>query len=159
MEHKEITAALVAEIDRLLAEGRRYATVAKRVGVTRYLVEVIARDKERVGREAPPDNEGLRYPDRPNSVDAGTVRMIQRMLKVGILQKREIAREAGVSPNFVRFVAQGRRAVIDTSRPPLSPGERFLPVPIRCSVCRSRLSIVPCRACAARRAQNSALCM
>jgi hypothetical protein len=159
MERPEITAALVTQIERLLAGGRRHATLAKRLGVTRYVVQLIARNKERIGHEAPPDNEGPRYPNRPNSMDAMTVRMIQRMLRVGILQYQEIAREAGVSSNFVACVARGQRTAIDTSRPPLSPGERFLPVPIRCSVCAALLSIGPCRACAARRQRNSVCCM
>ena len=160
MERREITAAVVAEIDRLLAEGRRHTTIAKRVGVTKYVVQVIVRDKERCGRPTPKRCNGSRYPHRPNTTDAATVRMIQRMLEVGILRHYEIAREAGVSSNFVSLVAQGKRVPLDTSRPPLAADERFLPVPIRCSVCRRKISIVPCRACkAVRESKKSAWCM
>jgi len=80
--------------------------------------------------------------------------MVQRMLAAGILRQGEIARESGVSPSLVSAVAAGRRQPISTWRPCLQEGERFLPEPIRCSVCRANISVVPCRACRTRR--NSA---
>jgi len=147
MQHREITAAVIAEIDRLVAEGCEHAAIAQRVGVTEYVVQVMVGDKGRVGRPAPKQSQGSRYPHRPNTTDAATVRMIQRMLDVGILRHREIAREAGVSANFVSMVSQGKRVPLDTSRPSLAADERFLMATIRCSVCRRRISIVPCRAC------------
>ena len=151
LQRRAITAAVVAGIDRLLAERRRHTTIAKRLGVSKYLVQVVAHDKDRIGRPAPKQDEGFRYPNRPNATDAATVRMIQRMLEVGILRHPEIAREVGVSRNFVSEVAVGKRVPLDTSRPPLVSDERFLPESIRCSVCRRRISIVPCRACKAVR--------
>ena len=160
MERQEITTAIVAEIDRMLAEGRRHTTIAKRLGVTKYVVQVIVHDKDRIGRPAPKNSDGSRYSHRQNTTDVATVRMIQRMLEVGILRYTEIAREVGVSKNFVIRVAQGKRVPLDTSRPSLAAGERFLPMPIRCSVCRRKLSIVPCRACrAVRESKKSVWCM
>jgi hypothetical protein len=73
MQRREITAAVVGGIDRLLAEGRRHTTIAKRLGVTKYIVQVIARDKGRMGRPALAESDGSHYPHRPNAVDAATV--------------------------------------------------------------------------------------
>lgn len=159
MRHREIIPEIVAGIERLLKRGCDHAEIAERLGVSPYVVEVIANDAERVGRRPPRRDKGYRYPSRPNTADMATVRMIQRMLDVGILRHKEIAREAHVSANFVTMVAQGERIPLDTSRPPLLPKERFLKVPIRCSLCGRRLSIVPCRACQAVRESNSILCM
>lgn len=151
MHRVEITAAIVQEADRLLAEGVDYATISARLGITEYVVGVMAGDQLREGRPQPRDVFDGRRPNRQNAVDAATVRMIQRMLAVGILKHHEIAREAGVSPAFVGSVALGRRAAVDTSRPPLNDGEQFLKAPIRCSGCHGMISIVPCRLCKARR--------
>ena len=82
-------------------------------------------------------------------VEATTICRIQRMLEVGWLNHQGIAREAGVSANLVADVASGKRPAITLSRPILAEGERFLPKPVRCSVCRVRISVVPCRACVA----------
>ncbi len=61
----------------------------------------------------------------------------------------EIAREAGVSPHTVDAVAAGKRVAISTERPLLNDGEQFLPEPIRCSGCRAKIEVGPCRACGA----------
>lgn len=159
MRHREIILEVVAGIERLLKRGCDHGEIAERLGVSPYVVEVIANDEERVGRRSPRRDKGYRYPSRPNTADLATIRMIQRMLDVGILRHNEIAREAGVSANFVTFVATGKRIPLDTSRPPFLPEERFLKVPIRCSLCGGRISIVPCRACQAMRDSNSILCM
>lgn len=159
MRRREIIPEVVAGMERLLKRGCDHAEIAERLAVSTYVVEVIAGDVERIGRRPPRRDKGYRYPSRPNTADMATVRMIQRMLDVGILRHKEIAREAHVSANFVTMVAQGERIPLDTSRPPLLPEERFLKVPIRCSLCGRRLSIVPCRACQAMRETNSILCM
>ena len=161
MQHREITSAVVAEIDRLLADGRRHKTIAESAGVSEYVVQVIAKDKDRANRSAPQHTDvASHYPHRSNTVDVATVRMIQRMLGAGVLYHCEIAREVGVSDNFVTQVAQGSRVALDTSRPPLAADEQFLRMPIRCSVCRRRISVVPCRACrAVRESKKSVWCM
>ncbi len=159
MEHRrEITAMVVAVIDRMLAEGRRQKTITERLGVSPYVVGVIARDKERIGHPAPKEPDGDRYPNRPNTADAATIAMIRRMLDVGILFHYEIARDVGVSTNLVTQVALGKRVPLDTSRPPLSAGERFLRRPIRCSVCHRKISVLPCRACRTVREATRAVC-
>jgi hypothetical protein len=84
-------------------------------------------------------------------VEAVTVRRIQRMLDVGWLNHKEIAREAGVSANFVADVASGRRQAVTLGMPILTEGEQFLPRPIRCIGCAALISVVPCRGCRARR--------
>jgi len=151
MDRKQITAAVIEEADRLLAEGVDHAVVAARVGITEYVVRVMAEDQGRVGRMPPADTLGRRILNRQNCVDAATVRMIQRMLDVGWLTRCQIAREVGVSSNFVTAVARGKRLPISSERPPLDKGERFLKVPIRCEGCHAKITIVPCRACKARR--------
>ena len=160
MRHREITPIVVAGIDRLLRQGCAQAEIAQRLGISQYVVEVIAGDTERRKRRAPMRDKGYRYPSRPNTADMATIRMIQRMMDVGILRHREIAREAGVSPNFVSLVATGKRIPLDTARPPLVEGERFVKMPVRCSICGRRISIVPCRAChALHESKEFALCM
>jgi len=94
---------------------------------------------------------GRRAPNSQKGIDAATIRSIQRMLGAGMLPHAEIAREAGVSTNMVSDVAAGRRQAVTMGRPPLADDERFLAEPIRCSVCRAKISIVPCRACRTRR--------
>jgi len=155
MDRREITAAVVEEADRLLAEGVDYATISARLGITEYVVRVIADDKHRRGRRQPRAYFKRRIHNRQNAVDAATVRMIQRMLAVGWLSHVRIAREAGVSANFVTQVAKGKRLPVATTRPALDEGERFLPEPIRCSGCRRRIAVVPCRICKALRRKHS----
>jgi hypothetical protein len=65
------------------------------------------------------------------------------MLAVGMLSPKEIAREAGVSKNIVTAVAGGKRMAITAGAPALDVDQRFLPEPIRCSVCHALVSIVP----------------
>ena len=75
---------------------------------------------------------------------------------LGWLSHREIAREAGVSVNAVGDADGGKRLAVTLSPPILSDGEEFLRRPIRCPVCRARISTVPCRACGARREMEKA---
>jgi DNA-directed RNA polymerase subunit N (RpoN/RPB10) len=160
MRHREITDIVVAGVDRLLGQGRDRAEIAERLGVSKYVVGVVADDKERRRRRAPKRDKAYRYPSRPNTADMATIRMIQRMLDVGLLYHKEIAREAGVSANFVTLVATGKRLPLDTARPPLADDECFLKMPVRCSTCGRRISIVPCRACrAVDEAKEFTLCM
>jgi len=44
-----------------------------------------------------------------------------------------------------------RREIPARCKGDLLPGERLLKIPIRCSGCRARIEIVPCRVCALRR--------
>jgi hypothetical protein len=153
MDRREITAAVVEEADRLLAEGVEHATISARIGITQYVVRVMADDKLRIGRKQPRQKSTRRGKRMHQGVDAATIRRIQRMLEVGILSHYQIAREAGVSDHLVGRVAAGRRAAVSTERPAVFKdlGERFLPTPIRCQGCRAMISIVPCRACRAQR--------
>jgi len=152
MDRKEITSSLVKQVETLLAEKVDSAAISGRLGITQYVVEVIANDVDRpVGHSRPPCRTSRRVPNTKPGIDASTIRMIQRMLAVGILNHAAIAREAGVSPNTVSDVAAGRRKAVTTRR--LNPGkdEQFLPQPIRCGECGSLISVAPCRACRARR--------
>ena len=151
MDRKPITAAIVEAADRLLVFGIDYATIAARLGITEYVVSVMAEDKLRVGRSQPHDRFERHIHNRQNTVDAATVRMVQRMLVVGQLNHREIAREAGVSETLVVRIARGKRLAVTTTRFQLAEGERLLPERTRCSVCGAKNFIVPCRACKSRR--------
>jgi hypothetical protein len=153
MDRTEITAAVVAEIESLLAEGSRRNSIAARLGISRYVVEVIAGDRHRNERRLAPAQlvVSRRVPNSQKGIDAVTVRMVQRMLTVGILSHVEIAREAGVSDNTVSDVATGKRLARSTWAPYVQEDERFLAEPVRCSVCRASISVVPCRACRTRR--------
>jgi DNA-binding CsgD family transcriptional regulator len=152
---KEITQDVVAEAERMLAEGAERAAVAARLGITRYVVRVVARHRNRPVVPPPLQPKvGRRVRNPQRGLDASTIRSIQRMLAVGILPHREIAREAGVSPNTVADVAAGRRKAITMVRPFLEKGERFLSDPIRCSGCHAMISVAPCRACRARQEQR-----
>ena len=153
MDRRPITAAVAEEADRLLAQGEDHFTIATRLKITEYVVGLMAENREN-DDQRPPATSAQRFPNCHNFVDAVTVRRIQRMLDVSWLNHSQIAREVGVSPNFVTEVAQGERLPISTERPVLDKGERFLQAPIRCSVCRALVSIVPCRACRTRRARG-----
>ena len=157
MNRPLITAAIVQETDRLLAEGIDHAVIAARLGITEYVVGVIDGDKLGKGRPQPQRPSGRRQGHTTNrGVDAATIRMIQRMLVVGMLNHKQIAREAHVSAHIVEEVASGRRSAVSTDRPAVFKdlGEHFLPEPIRCSGCRAKISIVPCRACRALRVED-----
>jgi hypothetical protein len=151
IERTEITAELVAKADLLATFGIDPATIATRLGITEYVAGLLVRNASL------PPCLGRRQASRrpatnvPVGVDATTIRQIQRMLNINWLNHKEIAREAGVSTNFVAEVASGKRDAVTLLRPVLNKGERFLPRPIRCPVCRARISVVPCRACRTRR--------
>ena len=153
MEHREITAATVVEIDRLLAEGVDQAAIAAQLGVSKYVVGVVANDKLGRGRSPRLDRSGNHLSNTQRGVDAATIRMIERMLKVGMLNHRHIAREVGVSESIVKRVETGERLAVSTERPFVFEdlGERLLAEPRRCWGCGAPLAIVPCRTCRARR--------
>ena len=153
MARTTITAAIVTKLDRLLAEGHACALVAAELGITEYVVGVVANDKIGKGRLPRPDRLRLQPFQSPRCADAASIRMIQRMLDVKILRHGQIAREAGVSVNIVEQVSAGKRLPISTERPFLFKdlGERFLERPIRCPGCNAMISIAPCRACRALR--------
>lgn len=156
MQHAEITAAVVEEVERLLAEGIDAAVVSARAGVSPYVAGIIAHECNGKPRPRATPRSDRRIRNVHQGVDATTVRMIQRMLDVGILRQGEIAREAGVASSTVREVADGRRPAITRVRPVLDEAEQFLSEPIRCSVCGRLISVIPCRACAATRQKHSA---
>jgi len=149
MNRREITAAVVDQADLLLAFRLDHAAIAARLGLTEYVVGVIASDRQRDGRRQPPDLYARHVRNRQKAVDVSVIRMIQRMLAVGILNHRQIAREAGVSINFVTQIASGDRTAVSTLRPVLSDGERFVPESVRCSKCGRKIYVVPCWACRA----------
>ena len=94
-----------------------------------------------------------------NPVNASTVNFTSadgRPLEPVWFSHRETAREADVSANAVGDVASGKGLAVTLAPPILSDGEEFLPEPIRCPVCRARISAVPCRACGARRGAGKA---
>ena len=117
------------------------------------MVRVVAHDKLGRGRRPRPDRHDYRAENSQRGVDAASIRMVQRMLQVDMLPRREIAREAGVSENIVEQVAAGRRLAVSTERPFAFKdlGERLLEKPRRCWGCGAPLAIVPCRTCRARR--------
>jgi len=152
MQHTEITAELVAEAEGLLAQGIQHAAVARRLGVTPYVVGLLAENRHRTACGKTPSRSPRRIANASRGIDAVTVRKVRRMLAAGVLRQTGIAREAGISPNMVGDVAAGRRLPFSTWRPYLQEGERFLPETIRCSVCRANICVAPCRACRTRRA-------
>ena len=151
LDRTEITAEVVEQADRLTASGADVATIATRLGITEYVAGLLVRNASLPARLGRPRPSSRQVANARAGLDATTVRRIQRMLEVGWLSHREIAREAGVSANAVGDVASGKRLAVTLSPPILSDGEEFLPEPIRCQVCRARISVVPCRACGARR--------
>ena len=153
MDHTEITATVVEEIDRLLAQQTAHPVISDRLKVSEYLVGVIAGDKLGWGRRPTPGSAGQRTFNCLRGIDAATIRMIQRMLQVNMLPQRQIAVETGVSTRIVEMVAAGKRLPISTERPFVFKdlGERFVEEPFRCTHCGAMLSIVPCRACRALR--------
>jgi len=156
MDRKQITAAVIEEADRLLAEGIDHAVIATQLGLTEYVVDVIAGDTIGRGRKQPPQKHIRRVTNAQRGIDATTIRMIQRMLAVSWLSSGEIAREARVSRSVVERVAAGKRPAVNTGRPIVFKdlGERFLHKPIRCPGCHGMISIVPCRACRARKGES-----
>ena len=75
MRHREITATVVAGIDRLLDQQCPRAEIAKRLGVSEYLVGVIAGDGIGRQRRRPPVIVGRKAPTPLRCTDAATVRM------------------------------------------------------------------------------------
>lgn len=156
MARKEITPALVDQVEGLVAEKVALPEISGRLGITEYVVAVIAGDDGRRDRPSLPQRTvSRRIPNTKPGIDATTIRRIQRMLAAGILSHVEIAREAGVSPNTVSDVVTGNRKAVTTKRLNPSRGEQFLAEPIRCGQCGAMVSIMPCRACRARREKNS----
>lgn len=156
MDRTMITSSLVDRVERLLAQAYETAAISADLGVTSYVVAVIANDRGRpVAPSRSTPRSGRRTPNSKSGIDACTIRMIQRMLAVGVLNHKAIAREAGVSPSVVNDVAAGRRNAVTTKRPYLSDGEQFLPDPIRCGECGSLISVAPCRACGTRHREKS----
>ena len=149
MKHRDITAAIVMDVDRLLAEGVGSSSIATRLGISEYVVEVIAGDKMGRGRQPPATPSGQSAKSSPG-IDAITLRRIQRMLKVGWFNHEQIAREACVSANTVTEVARGRRPISTLRYMEINEGELFVSEPVRCKLCGSQLSVLPCRACRTR---------
>lgn len=151
MDRTYVTAGIVANVEKLLSQGEEHPVVAAEVGITPYIVGLIALNAGRAPANIKPPKSNRRIRTVQAGVDAVTVRRIQRMLRARWLNHREIAREAGVSTNFVAGVASGRRQAVTLGSPILNEGERFLPKPTRCTACAALISVVPCRGCQARR--------
>lgn len=147
MKRKEITAETVAEIERLLKAGFMPAEVACQLEVSSYIAEVIAHDDGNRNHPAPAPESPSRLIKFRAPIDIGTIRIIKRLLSVGILSYAEIGRDLGVSKSVVRDVAGGKRIAVVFTRPFLSPGEKFLSRPRRCGTCGANLVVSPCRAC------------
>lgn len=150
MERSEITGAVVTQAEALLAEGAPHAAIAAQLGMTEYVVGLIAGPARGRGPAPKSQSTGRRLNSTPCEIDAATIRRIQRMLAVGWLSRNEIAREAGVSRNLVSEVARGKRKAQTLRQQSVAAGEVFLARPIRCGKCGALLSIVPCRACRTR---------
>jgi DNA invertase Pin-like site-specific DNA recombinase len=158
MTHKEITSEIVAEIEELLAAEFTPVEIAAYFEISRYVVEVIARDEGNRSHPAPTPAPKSRprilEPREP--IDVSTIRMIERLLSVGTLSYAEIGRDMGVSKSTVRDVAGGKRTAIVVARPWLNAGETFLARPRRCGACGANLVVSPCRACVVRSEKNFA---
>ena len=156
MDRILITAEVVAEADLLLAFGIDHATISSRLGITEYVVGLMATDSARRGRRHPRQHSRRRVLNPRYSVDVATIRMIRRMLNAGILNHNQIAREAGVSRIVVEKIANGERLAIRASKALVFDdlGERCLEESIRCGGCGATIWIVPCRTCRARRSSS-----
>ena len=150
MPYTTVTASVVGEIDRLLAEGLTPATISTRLNVSAYVVGVIAGDK--IGRECQPPSglSDCRAANRSDDVDAVTIRRIQRMLAVGWLNREQIAHEAGVVANTVSKVALGKRPLRTLRHMEVGDTQAVLREPIRCAGCGALLTVAPCQACYTR---------
>jgi hypothetical protein len=147
MQHREITAELVAEVGRRVDDHADPETIAAELGITPYVARLISDN-----RHLPPCACQSRYQsprDPQDRQDAATIRMVQRMLEVGILPQVQIGREVGVSEKTVSDIAAGRRKAVTTERPALCRGEQFVRKTVRCRRCGAKISVVPCRACRA----------
>jgi hypothetical protein len=148
MMRKEITSAIVVEIEELLAAEFTPAEIAAHFEISLYVVEVIARDEGNRRHHAPAPKGQPRILEPREPIDVSTIRMIERLLSVGILSYAEIGRDMSVSKSTVRDVAGGKRTAVVVARPGLNAGERFLARPRRCGTCGANLVVSPCRACA-----------
>jgi len=152
MNRPTITAALVSQAEQMLDAGAEHEAIASRLGVTHYVVGVLARTGHIPPCKISHHTAARNIPNTQRGVDATTIRRIRRMLDVGMLNHKEIARFAGVAPNTVTRIAQGKCLPVPRSAPYLQPDERRLLEPVRCSVCHGLLLVAPCRACRTRRA-------
>jgi len=150
MERREITAAVVEEAQRLLAEGMDPSTIATRLGITEYVADLLARNVSEKPDRIPPPRTARRVPNSQRAVGATAIRGVQRMLEAGLLSKGEIARAAGVSDSTVYDVAAGKRPAVNRRTMVHGKEEQVLLVPIRCRGCRALISVIPCRVCRLR---------
>jgi hypothetical protein len=155
MNRTAITAEVVAKAEQMMALGAKRAKIAAKLGLTPYVLRIIARYRGQTPCGKPIERGQRHMRNSQLAIDAMTIRMIQRMLEVNILPYGEIAREAGVSFNTVNDVAAGKRLAISKRKPYLQKGEQFLAKPIRCRVCLAPISVVPCRACYTRQKASS----
>ena len=150
MDRTEINARVVTEFGRLLAEGNLPVAIAARLGITPYVAGLLAQTAGLPMPKIKDRKTTRRVRNAQRGVDAATIRSIQRMLAAGLLNHSEIARETGVSSNFVDSVARGERPPRALWQPTLDAGESFLHDMIRCRGCGGQISVVPCRACRAQ---------
>jgi hypothetical protein len=150
MVRAPITAAVVEEIDRLLAMCFAPATISEWMNVSEYLVHVIDGDAIGKGRRPPHDSSNDRSMSHSDAVDAMTIRRIQRMLAVRWLNREQIAQEVGVLANTVSQVAHDRRLFRVPRHREVGDTQAVLREPIRCKSCGASISIAPCHACYTR---------
>ena len=150
MQRREINAAVVQEAERLFRQGLKPATVAAQLEITPYVAGLLANHVDLAPCTSRPSRTDRRAASVPAGIDAGMIRSIQRMLAVGRLRQKEIARETGISTDLVSEVACGKRPATTLRRRKVSEGELFLTEPIRCGGCGALVSVVPCRACRTR---------
>lgn len=155
MSHTTITAELVAEAERMLAKGGRQRTIAVKLGITPYIVGMIACNRRLEPRGKPLRHVSRRVGNYQKGIDAMTIRLIQRMLEIRMLPHSAIAREVGVAPSTVKRVASGTRSAISMWKPYLQEEEQFLAKPIHCRGCQKRIYVLPCRICQALTAEPS----
>jgi hypothetical protein len=137
--------------------GFKPSRIAARLGIRKYVVRVIARDKHRPVCAPPTEPKSRRIPNACRSIDASPIRMVHRMLAVGILPPGEIAREARVSESTVGAIARGERHAGEGFPPRLMEGERYVREGTRCSTCGANIIVIPCRACSLRKNSASML--
>lgn len=147
MNHREITSGVVADAEKLLADGLDAAVVADRLGISLYVVKTIAQEHQSRNQPAPPAIPKKRFSEPQKRIDTGTIHNIQRMLNSSSCNHSEIARQLGISNKTVARVATGQRQTLSVSKSHLASGERSLSKPHRCRRCRALIHILPCRTC------------
>ena len=148
-DRSKITAELVERAGELFAQGKTPEDVAESLGITPYLAGLLQENVHATWASDPPAPQGRELAKGQNTIDAATLRQVQRMLAVAWLPMSEIARQAGVDEASVRRIKAGQYRLC-SNKSMIAPHERLLALPQRCAECGGLIYIVPCRLCAAR---------